>query len=843
MDEQYIAQLVYNLQCGDQQAFEELYNQTNKMVYFICKNLLNNEEDAKDVMQDVYITAYYKIGQLNDQSKFQEWINQIAVNKCKNHLAKNKPVLMAPEEFNDTILEENELFLPEEYIIEKEKRKIIMNIMRKSLSDIQYNTVILYYFNGLSVYEIADIMECPPGTVTYRLSVARAKIKEGVLLYENKTEDKLYSVAAIPFLVSLFAAEASGLIVPNVLTEIMTALNGTAGTVIAGMTNATFVENVATDMSQTMMQSGQEMMNQAGYGSYEMPAGQGQGMVQPGQEMMNQAGYGSYEMSAGQGQGMMQPGQEMMQPGYEAYGMPEAGGAPMNTGAAANMASNASGVAKATSMAIKTKIAIGIVSAALLCGGIALVLNINKDDKDKKKDNKTEITTEQSVVNTTEEAESNTTEAATEESTEEELISSHSGVVTVFDIGYNKTSDAPYLDEMMSLRFTMDGTSYNFPIDYSDFFQGWKYVDESMEDEIQEEIEYKESLKSASLESAEFSGFWVTNPKYDEKLQVRINVSNYNREPVKAIDGTINSIYVGMEGCATYPEMVFPGNITFGSSMEAVIDAYGIDCIVGMSEYTYHNTYSLSYTKDSEDVKEEHNGYYDYFERGVNVVFSFNNEKELIAVGIFMDPSKFYTDRVLLNEFIASEVDFSTMSYDEAYEYLNSLPANYERKFLSSTDGMPEGECMITGYLRDDEVIVIPDTINGNKVTAIYDYAFTDLENTVAIRVPETVTVIGDGAFMDLKTVWVITGLENVVSLGSVSMSVGGDDSTGVEVKTKIRMNSYEYATDGGEREDDDGTPFGFGKLIIYAPAGSDSYNNLTPHISVIGDDIIVEAY
>lgn len=478
-----------------------------------------------------------------------------------------------------------------------------------------------------------------------------------------------------------------------------------------------------------------------------------------------------------------------------------------------------------------------------MCLSIVGVVTGCGDDKKKEKENVDSKTTTEAVVTDDTTAADTTTEAASEDSTEEELISSHSGIVSVFDIGYNKTSDAPYLDEMMSLRFTMDGTNYNFPIDYSDFFQGWKYVDESMEDDIQEEIEYKEALKSTSLESAEFSGFWVTNPKYDEKLQVRINVSNYNKEPVKAIDGTINSIYIGMEGCATYPEMIFPGNITFGSSMDDVIDAYGTDCSVGVSEYTYHNTYSLEYTKDSEDVKEEHDGYYDYFDRGVSVVFSFNNEKELIAVGLFMDPSKFYTDRVLLNEFIASEADFSTMSYDEAYEYLNSLPANYERKFLSSTDGMPEGECMITGYLRDDEIIVIPDTINGNKVTAIYDYAFTDLENTVAIRVPETVTVIGDGAFMDLKTVWVITGLENVVSLGSVSMSVGGDDSTGVEVKTKVRMNSYEYATDGGEREEDDGTPFGFGNLIIYAPAGSDSYNNLLPHVSAIGDDIIVEAY
>lgn len=123
------------------------------------------------------------------------------------------------------VVENNENFLPEEYITEKSKRKIVMDIMRKKLSDIQYQTVILFYFNELSVEEIADIMECPPGTVKYRLSVSRAKIKEGVLEYEKDNRDKLYSFAPIPFLAGLLAMEAETAEIPEMWSGIAQRLN------------------------------------------------------------------------------------------------------------------------------------------------------------------------------------------------------------------------------------------------------------------------------------------------------------------------------------------------------------------------------------------------------------------------------------------------------------------------------------------------------------------------------------------------------------------------------------------------------------------------------------------
>ena len=232
MKDKQIKKLVEAMENGDNKAFEKLYNETSRTVYFICLSFLNNEQDAQDIMQEVYITAYNKVSQLQDKDKFVPWINQIAVNRCKNQLLKNTPMPMDPEDFVQMPVEPGEIFLPEDYIVDKEKRKIIMDIMRSCLSEIQYKTVILFYFNGLSINEIADIMECPPGTVTYRLSVARAKLKQGILYYEGANDYRLHSFTGVPFLASILAAEAVGLQVPNVFPSIMNLLaNGAvAGT-------------------------------------------------------------------------------------------------------------------------------------------------------------------------------------------------------------------------------------------------------------------------------------------------------------------------------------------------------------------------------------------------------------------------------------------------------------------------------------------------------------------------------------------------------------------------------------------------------------------------------------
>ena len=214
-DTQNQKELVQKAAVGDKAAFEELYQATSRSVYFTCLGLLKDEQEAQDITQDVYLTAFEQLGSLEDAGKFKAWLYRIAANKSIKHLRKKQPILYGDEQLEDLETEENENFLPEEYALNADKRKLVLEITRKVCTDVQYQTILLYYFNELSVAEIAEIMECQESNVKKRLSIARTKIKEGVLRYEKKSGDKLHSFAVIPFLTTLFTAQMQDMPMPS----------------------------------------------------------------------------------------------------------------------------------------------------------------------------------------------------------------------------------------------------------------------------------------------------------------------------------------------------------------------------------------------------------------------------------------------------------------------------------------------------------------------------------------------------------------------------------------------------------------------------------------------------
>lgn len=91
-------------------------------MWYNCLSLLKDEENAKDIMQETYITAFLKLDTLNDEQKFCGWIISIAVNKCKNKL-KGKVEYRIDDEVLITEAETDELMLPDEYITKTEKEK------------------------------------------------------------------------------------------------------------------------------------------------------------------------------------------------------------------------------------------------------------------------------------------------------------------------------------------------------------------------------------------------------------------------------------------------------------------------------------------------------------------------------------------------------------------------------------------------------------------------------------------------------------------------------------------------------------------------------------------------
>lgn len=228
--------LVARVVSGDMKAFEVIYQNTYRQVYYTCMSFLKNEHNVYDVMQDTYITALTHLQQLKNPERITAWLNTIAVNKCRQFLGKKMPVQL-DEATSTNLLEENDNFLPESYVLNAEKRKIILNIMQEELSAVQYQTIIMYYFDGMSTSEIAACMECPEGTVSYRLSAARGKIKAGVQRYENTSGVKLYSSGTTALLTAVFLAETQGLVIPDFLTRVFSAAFGvTAGAALGTAT-------------------------------------------------------------------------------------------------------------------------------------------------------------------------------------------------------------------------------------------------------------------------------------------------------------------------------------------------------------------------------------------------------------------------------------------------------------------------------------------------------------------------------------------------------------------------------------------------------------------------------
>ena len=214
-----IKELVSSAKSGNKKSFDKLYELTHNDVWYNCLSLLKDEENAKDIMQETYITAFLKLDTLKDEEKFCGWVTTIAVNLCKKKL-KGKVEYQIDDEVLITEAETDELMLPEEYITKAEKRKVLLQIMEDTLSFNQYQTVLMFYFDEMSISEIAQGLEISEGTVKSRLNSSRAKMKTAIEDYENKSGDKLHGVVVVPFFTIIFKEEAKSLAVPNITIKL-----------------------------------------------------------------------------------------------------------------------------------------------------------------------------------------------------------------------------------------------------------------------------------------------------------------------------------------------------------------------------------------------------------------------------------------------------------------------------------------------------------------------------------------------------------------------------------------------------------------------------------------------
>ena len=185
---------------------EQIYNEAYKAVYWTAMALLKNEADAEDIVQDTFVSLIESYDSIEDKSKVTAWLKKTAANKCLNRLTRTKTDNVE-DGFFETIEALPEDFLPDSIAESEETRRIIMNIIDNVLSDDIRRTLVLFYFDDMSTKEIAEALGIPQGTVLWRLSFAKKRIKKEVEKYEEENNTKLYGMA-LPFLSKLFIKEA-----------------------------------------------------------------------------------------------------------------------------------------------------------------------------------------------------------------------------------------------------------------------------------------------------------------------------------------------------------------------------------------------------------------------------------------------------------------------------------------------------------------------------------------------------------------------------------------------------------------------------------------------------------
>lgn len=252
-NKQEIAQWVRRLQNGDMQAFNSLYAATNDSGYFTALKILKDPDEAQDVLQESYIAVLEKIGDLQSPETFVSWFHQIVANRAKNALVKKKPALFQTQEqeqaYTDFVPDEDEAFQPQASVDQADLRDQVMQIV-DGLSDDKRACVLLFYYNELSIADIAATMEVPENTVKTRLFQARKDIRKGVEALQKKNVC-LRSAAPVSLVIwalrmaqkSEGGAFSAGPAAALVLQEVTAASAGTAAAGAAGTaaTAGTFV--------------------------------------------------------------------------------------------------------------------------------------------------------------------------------------------------------------------------------------------------------------------------------------------------------------------------------------------------------------------------------------------------------------------------------------------------------------------------------------------------------------------------------------------------------------------------------------------------------------------------
>jgi len=176
-------QLVVKVQNGDKRAFDLLVLKYQHKIFSIISRFVKDQAEVQDVAQETFIKAYRALGSFRGESAFYTWIYRIAINTAKNYLVSkgrrppSTDVDVDEAEFYTGSDSLKDVSTPENQMMRDQLKDVIYKAIQDLPEDLR-TAVTLREMEGLSYEEIAEVMDCPVGTVRSRIFRAREAIEK-----------------------------------------------------------------------------------------------------------------------------------------------------------------------------------------------------------------------------------------------------------------------------------------------------------------------------------------------------------------------------------------------------------------------------------------------------------------------------------------------------------------------------------------------------------------------------------------------------------------------------------------------------------------------------------------
>lgn len=151
-------------------AFAEIVERFEETALHWAIGLLDDPEEARDATQDAFVTAWLKLRTLRDAAAFAPWLKRLVATQCSRRRRKRR---------EEQIPEATDAAAEQPALDQRDRQRILARAMT-ALSEEEHRIVVLFYFLGRTMGEIAAILRIPRGTVGKRLHSARVSIRRGL---------------------------------------------------------------------------------------------------------------------------------------------------------------------------------------------------------------------------------------------------------------------------------------------------------------------------------------------------------------------------------------------------------------------------------------------------------------------------------------------------------------------------------------------------------------------------------------------------------------------------------------------------------------------------------------